>query len=60
MGKTLIDNPCYHCYTGAIGECLMTSCKYQQERWSKDINTFELEIDITEDNKEIYQDYIKE
>ena len=32
-----IDNPCYHCYTGAIGECYLTGCKYRVYPWSGDI-----------------------
>ena len=30
------DNPCFRCYTGAIGMCSSTKCKYQNEPWAKD------------------------
>lgn len=36
-GKDLKENPCYHCYTGATGQCYMTNCKYQFESWAKDV-----------------------
>ncbi len=32
-----IDNPCYHCYTGAIGECYGIGCKYVSYPWSGDL-----------------------
>jgi hypothetical protein len=32
-----INNPCYHCYTGAIGECYSTGCKYAGHLWSGDL-----------------------
>lgn len=37
--ESLKENPCYHCYTGAIGECAMTHCKHQHEPWSKDVES---------------------
>ena len=32
-----IDNPCYHCYTGAVGYCREIGCKYEQYPWSEDL-----------------------
>lgn len=32
-----IDNPCYHCYTGAIGECYGAGCRYVSYPWSGDL-----------------------
>lgn len=37
--ESIIDNPCYHCYTGAIGECALASCKYMWKSWSKDLES---------------------
>ena len=37
-------NPCYHCYVGAIGECAMTQCKNQNQPWSKDVVSKQIEI----------------
>jgi hypothetical protein len=31
------ENPCYHCYIGATGQCYMTRCEYQHEPWSQDV-----------------------
>lgn len=47
--KKIIDNPCYHCYTGAIGECALAKCKYQHEQWSKDVDSEEIEIEDKEE-----------
>ena len=35
----VIENPCYHCYAGASGQCYMTNCKYQFENWAKDVES---------------------
>lgn len=35
----LIENPCYHCYEGASGQCYMTHCKHQFEEWAKDVES---------------------
>ena len=42
--KNVIENPCYHCYAGASGQCYMTSCKHQFEIWSKDVESEYVEI----------------
>ena len=44
MSKNIVDNPCYHCYTGAIGECTLAKCKYNCMSWSKDLDSTEIEI----------------
>ena len=41
-----IENPCYHCYQEAIGECIR--CKYNEEYWSGDLGAETIEVD---DNK---------
>lgn len=38
-----ISNPCYHCYMGAIGECLR--CPISDKPWSKDLEHEAIEID---------------
>ena len=38
-----IDNPCYHCYQGAIDECLR--CKYINEPWHGDFESETIEIE---------------
>ena len=48
-----IDNPCYHCYTGAVGYCREIGCKYEHYPWSEDLETdYKVEYD-DEDDKEI-------
>ena len=48
-----IDNPCYHCYTGAVGYCREIGCKYEHYSWSEDLETdYKVEYD-DEDDKEI-------
>lgn len=42
--KNVIENPCYHCYAGASGQCYMTNCKHQFEIWSKDVESEYVEI----------------
>lgn len=37
------ENPCYHCYAGASGQCDMTRCKYQHEPWSQDVESIYIE-----------------
>ena len=44
MKYKTIDNPCYHCYVGAIGECSMTGCKYLLNSWSQDLESETIEI----------------
>ena len=44
MKYKTIDNPCYHCYAGAIGECAMTGCKYLLNSWSRDLESETIEI----------------
>lgn len=39
IDTNVIENPCYHCYAGASGQCYMTSCKYQFEAWAKDVES---------------------
>ena len=39
-----IDNPCYHCYAGAIGECQMIGCKYNLKSWSHGLENKTIEI----------------
>lgn len=38
-----IDNPCYHCYRGAIGECI--GCKQNMQEYSGDLESETIEID---------------
>lgn len=48
-----IDNPCYHCYTGAIGYCREIGCKYEHYPWSEDLETdYKVEYDDEDDDKE--------
>lgn len=48
-----IDNPCYHCYTGAVGYCREIGCKYEHYSWSEDLETdYKVEYD-NEDDKEM-------
>lgn len=35
----LTENPCYHCYAGASGQCYMTTCKHQFKEWAKDVES---------------------
>ena len=44
-----ISNPCYHCYMGAIGECLR--CPISYKPWSEDLEheTIEIDDDIDDD-----------
>ena len=41
-----IQNPCYHCYQGAIGECIR--CKYSGEYWSGDLGAETVEVEKEE------------
>lgn len=43
-----IDNPCYHCYTGATGQCYMTKCKYQFEKWGKNVESMTVEVNASD------------
>jgi hypothetical protein len=44
-----IDNPCYHCYTGAIGECRTIGCKYINYPWSEDLEAdYKVDYDMTD------------
>jgi len=49
-------NPCYHCYTGAIGECALAHCKYRLKSWSGDVESEEIWVH----EKEAIAEYIKE
>lgn len=40
--KKLIDNPCYHCYRGAIDECI--GCKHEYEPWHGDLDADKIEV----------------
>lgn len=44
MKYKTIDNPCYHCYTGAIGECAMIECEHLLNSWSQDLESETIEI----------------
>lgn len=45
-GTVEIDNPCYHCYTGAIGECFGIGCKYVSYPWSGDLEAdYKVEVE---------------
>lgn len=47
MNETvIIENPCYHCYMGAIGECLR--CKHFGRSWAGDLEHEKIEVDSTE------------
>lgn len=39
----IIDNPCYQCYMGAIGECIR--CNYYGNDWSGDIDSKTIDVD---------------
>lgn len=39
----VIENPCYHCYRGAIGECF--GCKYSGEPWHGDLDSEIIQVD---------------
>lgn len=41
--NNIIENPCYHCAV-ASGQCYMTNCKYQFEKWAKDIDSKYIQI----------------
>ena len=34
---TIVENPCYHCYRGAVGECV--GCKHDSEIVDKDFES---------------------
>ena len=40
----MTENPCYHCYAGASGQCYITNCKYQFENWAKDVESEYVQI----------------
>ena len=47
MNETVvIENPCFHCYMGAIGECLR--CKHFGKSWIGDLEHEKIEVDETE------------
>lgn len=52
--KKTIDNPCYHCYQGAVGYCYDYYCKYAYEDWSQDLDA--LEIEVPDDKEEAEND----
>lgn len=52
--NNVIENPCYHCYIGLIGECLMTCCKYKNYNWSKDVECECMELS-EEDMKALHK-----
>lgn len=43
--NTVVENPRYHCYEGASGQCYMTNCKYQFEKQSKDVENEYVQIE---------------
>ena len=45
-----IENPCFHCYQGAIGECIR--CEYGGEYWSGDLGAETIEVDYDNSVKE--------
>lgn len=45
-----IENPCFHCYQGAIGECIR--CKYGGEYWSGDLGAETIEVDDNDSEQE--------
>lgn len=45
-----IENPCFHCYQGAIGECIR--CEYGGEYWSGDLGAETIEVDDDNSVKE--------
>lgn len=44
-----IDNPCYHCYTGSIGECYTIGCKYVSYPWSGDLEA-DYKVEVSEED----------
>lgn len=38
-----IENPCFHCYQGAIGECIR--CEHGGKWWSGDLGAETIEVD---------------
>lgn len=48
-----INNPCYHCYTGAVGYCREIGCKYVHYAWSEDLESdYKVEYDDKDDKEE--------
>lgn len=50
-----IDNPCYHCYTGAIGECYGIGCKYVSYPWSGDLEE-DYKVEVKKENETAKQE----
>lgn len=46
---TELENPCFHCYMGAIGDCIR--CKYGRKWWSGDLSAETIEIEDEEDEE---------
>ena len=36
-----IQNPCYHCYAGAVGDC---GCTFRFESWAQDLEAETVEV----------------
>ena len=50
-----LENPCYHCYAGAIGECSLTGCKHQLKSWSQNVDHKTIEILKVEINRDVIE-----
>lgn len=53
-----IENPCYHCYMGAIGECIR--CKYIEKEWHGDLDAIKIEISDNYENTNRENTYSRE
>lgn len=57
-----IDNPCYHCYTGDIGECRTIGCKYINYPWSEDLEAdYKVDYDMKDEeitDEELAEEYV--
>lgn len=43
----IIDNPCYQCYMGAIGECIR--CNHYGKSYSGDLESKEIDVNLVSD-----------
>lgn len=43
-----IENPCYHCREGVVGECC--GCRFAYEEWARDVEA--CTVTISEDDSE--------
>lgn len=46
----MIENPCYHCYAGAVGGYCLTCDESKKISNYGDVESFYIEVEDTEDN----------